>query len=108
MADIQKLILFGKDQRTVTITVDKETFAFLLETPTAENLLMPLNDAGSIGIIAAHVSSINEQEFKTPTAKADLRKIIAQLQNGVVKMLVGVCSEMAAKQNDLTENFTKK
>ncbi len=108
MADIQKLILFGKDQRTVTITVDKEPFVFLLETPTAENLLTPLNDADSVGIVTAHVAAINEQEFKTPTAKADLRKILSQLQNGVVKMLVSVCSEMAAKQNDLTENFTKK
>lgn len=108
MSDVQKLILFGKDQRTITITADKEAFVFSLETPTAENLLSPLNDADSIGIVTAYVSSINEQEFKTPTAKADLRKMLSQFQNGVIKMLVGICSEMAIKQNDLTENFTKK
>lgn len=106
--DLQKLITFGKEQREITLTVDGTPYIFLMETPMANQMVTPLAVGDSIGLLSAYVVKINELEFTAPHQKTELKEILGRMQNGVVRTLIDLCGEMASKQTEITESFTKK
>ena len=108
MADINKLIMFGKKQRTVTLTIGDDKFEFLLETPQADRLSSPIIENDPFGVLVAYIIKLNDYEYTTPSQKSELRELLRTLQNGVVRVLSEVCTEMALKQSEDTEEITKK
>lgn len=111
--DIGKLITTGKMNRVVTFAVEGDEFTFSLMTPDAEQMAISLNTDNVLNILPSYIVKVenkpkNEVVDTTEVeGRAWLREVLGKFQGAFVTQLFNACMEMATKQREMVENFTK-